>query len=335
MASSNTAVIKELNRLYRICIAGEKGFAVVAANIGNRGLKITLKTFAQQRAQFAAELKNIIQKLGGSVAGEESIPGIIHRGRINILATLTIGMQNVENIALGEAIIGEKAAINAYRKALAKPMPVEIRTTLERHFEKVQETHDQVDLLRGKTGQRLVVLLFDSESDTAIALQGLVDAGFPADRVETMDVSEVTDIHIGKDRRVSESVISGAVGGAIWGSVIGAVAGLSALTIPGMEPFMGISAQNTWALVSLSGTVIGALVAAFLGLVIGLGVSEEDAIVYKDSLKYGVKLVRLYTENGRFADAHHILRQIAALPRLEPNETITPNLGIPPVSNGS
>jgi len=171
MTSANQKALRKLNYLYQICKAGERGFGVVAANVANRGLKLILKTCAQQRARFADELKGEIQRLGGAVSeqGILLLLGVIHRGRIDIFATLTIGAQNVENVVLGEALLGEKAAVNAYRGAMATILPAETRALLERQYQQVKETHEQVDLLRGRSGKRLVVRLFDSEQDVEAA----------------------------------------------------------------------------------------------------------------------------------------------------------------------
>ncbi len=50
MERSNRRASKALDYLYRIVEAGEKGYAVAAANVDNRGLKLLFKSYAQQRA---------------------------------------------------------------------------------------------------------------------------------------------------------------------------------------------------------------------------------------------------------------------------------------------
>ncbi len=316
MTSANQKALRKLNYLYQICKAGERGFGVVAANVTNRGLKLILKTCAQQRARFADELKGEIQRLGGAVSeqGILLLLGVIHRGRIDIFATLTIGAQNVENVVLSEALLGEKAAVNAYQGAMATILPAETRALLERQYQQVKETHEQVALLRGRSGKRLVVRLFDSEQDVEAALRALEQAGFLRDSLETVDVKEVTSVYTGKGSRVSEAIVSGAVGGALWGSLVGAVAGLSVAVTPGM-PVVGDSPSRTWAVVALGGTVLGAVLASFLGLIVGTGVSEEDTYLYDESLKHGLKLVRLHADTERAGEAAQIMYQINAAAR--------------------
>ena len=316
MADSDNRVVRLSNSLHRFCKAGEKGFEVVAENARNRGLKMVLKTYAQQRAEFADELEGEIKRFGGEVSKRESIRGLIHRGRIDIVATLTIGDHNVENSILGEALLGEAAVVKAYQRALQQELPEETKAIVQRQSEALQKAHDHVELLRGRSGQRLIVRLFDSREHTQAAIDALVEAGFSRDDMETIPVREFSNTYTGQGTTMKETVISGALGGAIWGSLIGAIAGITIPVIPGMEPFIGSSFQATWAAIALSGTVVGAFFAALLGFLIGLGISEEDVYLYDDSLKHGVELLELRTNSDRSLEATQIMHQVNAAARV-------------------
>lgn len=314
MTANNSRLVRTLNRLHRICHAGARGFEVVAANVSNRGLKVLLKTYVQQRAQFAGELAEEIHRLGGEVSKRRSIRGIIHRGRIDIKATLTIGPQNVENVVLNEAILGETAAVRTYKNALRKEMPAETRAIVERQAEEIQAVSDQVDLLRGQSGRRLVVRLFDSEAIQAEAIAALESAGFSADAVETVDLDQMTSAYEGSIQAttIDETVISGALGGAIFGSIFGAVAGVGVLLFPGLQTMMQVGAQSAWSLVALAGTFTGAFFGVILGFLVGLGIAEEDRYLYDDSLKHGNKLIMLETDSDRAAEAARIMQRVNA-----------------------
>jgi uncharacterized protein (TIGR02284 family) len=320
MATSSEQLSRMLNRLHRICKAGERGFEVAAANVSNRGLKVLFKTYAQQRAQFADELQQEIQSLGGSVATRDSLLGIIHRGRITMLANLTIGVQNAENVVLSEAVVGEQAAVSAYKRAVATALPAGIQALVKRQSTQVQEAYDQIRLLRGQDGGRLVVRLFDSEGDAELARRDLERAGFAGDDLEIVDVKQVASVYEGKGSTASETMISGAVGGAIWGGIIGTLAGASALMVPGVQLILGGSPQSAWASIALIGLCVGALIAAVLGLLIGTGASEADAYLYDDSLKHGVKLMRVYTNQERAGLAAQIMHQVNAAARARVTE---------------
>lgn len=316
MATSDSAMIRKLNRLHRICVAGELGFEVVAKNLSNRGLKVVIKSYAQQRTRFAAELKEEIERLGGQVSERRSIRGVIHRGRIDIFAALTIGPYNVERTVLSEAVRGENAAVSAYRGVIDGDMPAETREIVQRQYEDIQAARDRLVFLRGDEGEQLVVRLFDTEQDAETATRALQEAGFDPTDIEVVDVKDVTSVYEGEGSKVSETVASGAFGGAIWGAVIGAAAGLGIILIPGMEMMMmGPDPITSWIIITLVGTVVGALFGAILGFFIGHGASEEDTYVYDVSVRYGTKLVRLRTTSDRAMEATRVCHGVSAAAR--------------------
>lgn len=312
--ANNRAVIRKLNRLYRFCKAGERGFMVVSENARNRGLKVVLKSSAQQRETFAKELKEEIQRLGGQISERRSIRGIIHRGRISIRAALTIGPHNVENVILGEALNGEKVLLNTYEGFLGEELPAETEALVKSQHEQIQQVCDQLQLLRGYEGHQLVVRLFDTEHDAQLAIQTLEQAGYDPSAIEVADVKQVTSIYEGQGSTVSDTLLSGAFGGALWGTVIGALAGAGLLLFPEMATMMG-GYMLTWTAVALAGTFFGALFGAILGFLIGHGAAEEDAYIYDDSVKYGSQLVRLLTSEDRAMEASRILHQVNAAAR--------------------
>jgi uncharacterized protein (TIGR02284 family) len=326
MPSANTEARRKLDYLYQICKAGERGFAVAAANVANRGLKIILKAYAQQRGQFADELQRESRRLGGSTSEGKLLflLGMIHRGRIDIWAALTIGAQNVENVVLSEALLGENAAVSVYQRAQAGILPDETRALLEQQYRQVAATRDEVALLRGQSGKRLVVRLFDSDRDVEAAMQALERVGFARDSIELRDAKLVTGAAPHRGDRVTETIVSGAVGGALWGSLIGGLAGLSVQLIPEMPSPIGGGPQTLGALIALGGIVIGACLAAFLGMIIGASISEEDVYLYNDSVKHGVRLVRLHTDSKRAEEAAQIMRQINAAARAHTLEGTLP-----------
>ena len=120
MTMSNRQVLKALNSLYRIVEAGERGYAVAAANVNNRGLKLLFKSFAQQRANFKTEIFKAMQHLGGHVQPpRSSVLAILHRGRIDIFAALTIGDENVEKMVLKEVVFGVDCTLFCRQKKKA------------------------------------------------------------------------------------------------------------------------------------------------------------------------------------------------------------------------
>jgi len=312
MTTSDKRVIKWLNRLYRICEAGERGFETVAENISNRGLKVLVKTFAKQRAQFKTELRAEIEKLGGKLTERRSFRGVVHRGRMDILATLIIGPENVEKFVLKEAALGEKVALNEYSKALKQALPPETKAIVEQQYQQIQAVNEQIAHLRGGSGKQLVVRLFDSDQDKDTAVRALEAAGYDLDMIETVPLNERMDVYDGKGTTVIDTVVSGAVGGAIWGSILGAASGVGFLFMSGLGTIGNTTFTGTWGLVALTGTIVGAFFGSILGFFIGVGVSGEDTFLYEDSVAHGNILVMMRTEAKRATEASQIMYQVNA-----------------------
>jgi len=297
---------QELRRLYRILDAGEAGYAVSAVNVNNRGLKVLLKSFAQQRIMFKAEVRAELQQLGSEANTRSGLLSAIHRGRINIFAALTISQDDREQAVLKEILTGERFALNAYKQALKKDLLTEVRKLLELQMEEVQQVIEQLSLMRGREGKRLVIRLFETESDAEKALADMKNAGLHPDKVEHLDFRGNIDIYEGKTTTVTETIISGAVGGALWGGLIGVLAGVGIHTA-GLAPFDAVVSQNIWTYLPLAGIFAGEFVGSILGFAIGVGISGEDSYQYEMSLKRGKVLLIAIVDAIRASEAGKIM----------------------------
>lgn len=180
---NNLAASKALSYLCRIVEAGERGYAVSASNVSNQGLKLLLKSHAQQRSRFKSEILAEIQRLGSNLKPRNSIRGVLHRGRINIFSALAAGNDEKEKIILKEILVGEKIALKVYESTLKKELPGETHGLISRQYAEVKKVVEQINLLKGKDGMRLIVQLFKSEKHANTAIQELRDAGFQLDSI--------------------------------------------------------------------------------------------------------------------------------------------------------
>ena len=300
---------KALTDLYKIVEAGEKGYAVVASNVSNRALKVLFKTYSQQRLQFKEEILAEIHRLGGDAEPGSSVLGMIHRGRIDIFATLTIGAENVEKVLLKEIMLGERVAIKAYENALKKELPPETRSMLERQFEALRKVVDQIRLLRGQNGKKLVLRLYDSRSDAEQALQSLKRAGIAENTIQLEDFDSPT-LHAQKDRgtTIFETVLSGAVGGAIWGVAAGLLAAVGIMQIAALNQE---GASLTILIIAVLGLIAaGSFIGGMIGLFIGWGVSSQDTYV-SDAVQHGEMLVRTIIDESLASKAWRVMNQVA------------------------
>ena len=308
-------VVKALGYLYRIVEAGERGYAVAASNVSNRALKILFQTFAQQRARFKDELISEIQRLGGHAHMSSSFLGIVHRGRIDIFAALTIGAENVEKVVLKEVMIGERVALRAYEKTLKKDLPSEPRQLVTRQFEEVRRVVEQVRLMRGRKGKQMEVRLYDSKADAEKAFQALKKAGIPENEIEmeNMNPEKSMELYSGRGTTILETIISGAVGGAIWGTVAGILAaiGIFQMASFGLGNATPTSLQLVAAISVLGLIVGGSFVGGMIGLFIGWGVASEDRYVNDYTLKNGQVFMRAIVGESIASRAWRIMNQVA------------------------
>jgi uncharacterized protein (TIGR02284 family) len=310
-------VVKALGYLYRITEAGERGYAVAATNVSNRALKILFRSYAQQRAKFKDEIFAEIQRLGGQAWLRSSflgLLGMIHRGRIDIFAALTIGAENVEKVVLKEVMIGERVAIRAYKKTLMVDLPPETREIVARQYEEVRQVVEQVRLMRGRDGKRLVVHLYDSKADAAKAYQSLKKAGVSEKAIEMEELNHINkiELYVGRGTTILETILSGAVGGAIWGTLAGGLAAIGILQIAAIawETVAQMPAQLIAALSVLGLIAGGAFIGSMIGLFIGWGIASEDRYLYDDSVKHGQVLVRATVDKPRASRAWQIMNQV-------------------------
>lgn len=141
----NDNVISTLNNLIETCKDGQEGFKSAAEGIKHSELKTLFHTYAQQRSQFAGDLQSEVRRLGGDPEKSGSVAASLHRGWINIKSAVT---GEDDGAILSECERGEDSAVSNYKDALAETLPADVRSTIERQYQQVQEAHDRIRNLR-------------------------------------------------------------------------------------------------------------------------------------------------------------------------------------------
>lgn len=314
MAMEQKQVVNIMNRLAQLGVASERGFGIAAENVKNRGLKILFKSYAQERAQFSSELRELVHDLGGAPAEGSNILAAGHRGWINMKAAMTIGASNTEMVVLGEAMRGERVALRNYASAVAADLPANVHAVVARQQARIIDTVDRLRELQGEEGERLVLRLFDSSEDLREARERLADVGFGSGSMEEVPLGSVLNVYEGKRvaHTTAETALAGAFVGAVLGALLGLVAAISALVMPGEVFFssMGAGAAFFWTIIL--GLLAGVAFGALIGAIIGVGVSQQDTYDYAASLQRGSVLlfVRSDPENAKIAA--DIMRDINA-----------------------
>ncbi|MFW6068482.1 MAG: PA2169 family four-helix-bundle protein [Chloroflexota bacterium] len=313
-ASEERQVVSILNRLIRLCIASEKGFNVSAENVKNRGLQVMFKSYAQERAQFARVLRDMVVERGGEAAEGGGMLAAAHRGWINIKAAMTIGQPATETVVLGEAVRGERVAVRRYEEALQQQsLPEGVMEVIEEQYRRLEEVSERVQDLQGRQGRRLVVRLFDSESDADVAEEQLAAASFEGAQIERVPLDQVLTLYEGEHvaDTTLETSLAGALVGAGVGILLGLIAGISTMVVPGGSMF-ALSLAETFLWTILLGAVTGLFFGALIGAIIGLGLSQEDEYRYANSVRHGSLLLLLRVDQARANEAAEIMKRVNA-----------------------
>jgi uncharacterized protein (TIGR02284 family) len=298
---SEPAIQKALGSLYQTIEAGEKGYATAAANTPNPGLKILFKIYAQQRAKFKDEIRAEILRSVNDFNPGSSLPAMIHRGRVTIFAAMTIEKENQEKVILKEIVLGEKFAVRAYEKAMKALLPANIRALVERQLAEVRQARNQIDLLLGQNGRRLIVHLENDADSSRPAELLLTDVEFLAEVSQKIPLSD-SDLYQGKGATVLETVLSGAFGGALWGGLTGLLVGFGVVQTVSPAPVVGGETLGIWLLTALAFLFLGAFVASGLAFFIGASISEDDNYQVREIVEANSVLVQTLVGAGRVGD---------------------------------
>lgn len=136
-----------LNDLVETSRDGEKGFRTAAEDTKNAELKAVFLRRAQDCAKGAADLQQLVTRLGGHAEEGGSVAGAVHRGWVNLKSAVS-GRDDLA--ILEECERGEDVAKAKYRKALEETLPDDIRVVVQRQYDGVMRNHDQVRDLRDR-----------------------------------------------------------------------------------------------------------------------------------------------------------------------------------------
>jgi uncharacterized protein (TIGR02284 family) len=137
--------IATLNELIEICKDGEEGFREAADGIQDSDLKSLFLDYSTQRAEFATELQDEVERLGGNPENKGTVSGAIHRGWIKLKEAVK---SNDDAALINEAERSEDAAKEAYERALQMDLPADVLSLVEREYTEVKEAHDRVSELQ-------------------------------------------------------------------------------------------------------------------------------------------------------------------------------------------
>lgn len=137
--------IDTLNDLIETCGDGEYGFNACAEHTSGVKLTTVFRHRAEQCREAAAELRGLVQRLGGKPDEGGTASGALHRGWVAVRGTLA-GYS--DQAMLDECERAEDTALARYRKALKQTLPSDIQAVVQRQMDGAQRNHDQIKALR-------------------------------------------------------------------------------------------------------------------------------------------------------------------------------------------
>jgi uncharacterized membrane protein len=175
-----------------------------------------------------------------------------------------------------------------------------------------------------------VVGLFDDNAAAERAVRDLLDAGLDQDQVSvvTSAVDEQVD---SQQNMAAEGAATGLTTGAVVGGIVGLLAGAGVLLGPA-----GVAVAGPLAGL-LAGGAAGAATGGILGGLIGLGIPNEHAEVYAESIRRGSVLVAVDSSSDQVERVEQIMEECGVVDLEERHrgmheagwfnkETSTPNI---------
>lgn len=168
--------------------------------------------------------------------------------------------------------------------------------------------------------QPMVIGVFEKREKAEEALEDLRRAGFTDQQIgflyRHLDTQE-------SEKKISTESALGAAAGAIGGGALSSFLTAAAISaIPGVGP--AIAGGIIFA--ALGGAALGAMAGGFVGMLIGMGVPEDEAQYYQGELEHGRTIVTVKSDE-RYDEARQVLKQHGAydaterMAQLQPDDT--------------
>ncbi|HZA96485.1 MAG TPA: general stress protein [Burkholderiaceae bacterium] len=167
---------------------------------------------------------------------------------------------------------------------------------------------------------KTIVGSFDSFEEAQEVVRDLQQRGFSRDDISVIAnnatgkySSESAGVQAMGDRsNVSETganTATGAAAGGVLGGAAGLVVGLMGLAIPGIGPIVAAGPIAA----ALAGAGVGAVAGGLIGGLTGVGVPEDDASYYAESVRRGGALVTVRADDARADEAASLMRSQGAV----------------------
>ncbi|MEQ1517788.1 MAG: PA2169 family four-helix-bundle protein [Usitatibacteraceae bacterium] len=141
----NYEVIDTLNVLLETSRDGENGFTACAEDAKDPTLRAYFAICATRCRESVHTLEEVVKNQGGIAEQSGSAMGSLNRAWLNLRAAMS---SNSDLAVLEECERAEDTALKAYKAALEKELPADVRPVVQVQCNGVQENHDRVRGMR-------------------------------------------------------------------------------------------------------------------------------------------------------------------------------------------
>ena len=270
-----------------------------AINCTHDAVASMLRKRAATRMDFASQLAEADPNQAGlarpPLTGNEWLAGL-RRGLMAVTAALIIEQDLTVEYVLNECQEADRRLLEHYHAALeAETLPANIRRLVEAQQAQVGATYTATGArLRAPASMDSVVLgLFPDADDLLQVSAALRALGLEDEQLAVIGGAEQVEKALGDRKR--ELAASGAgisaIGGSLLGGILGLIAGIGIVMLPGVGAVLAFGAATTMIGSMATGAEIGAAQGAFLGMLVGWGVAEEDTQRFTAAVSQGDMLL--------------------------------------------
>ena len=153
--------------------------------------------------------------------------------------------------------------------------------------------------------QKNVIGVFNNSFDAKQAILHLENAGFTPEQINIITGDESLAETLNASTKASKGGVIGGIAGGLLGAIAAGLAVAGSITIPGVNVLVYGAAITT-----LIGTGAGIAAGGLTGLLIGLGIPENEALAYKSHIEEGSILIAVETKDVSLAKmARNIFEQ--------------------------
>ena len=294
-------------------------YHVAAINSAHDAIATFLRRRAQERARFAQRLDDLgvtgaataTSEPGASGGADEGFRAGLRQGLLTLTAGMTIAPTNVDKRVLQEAQDADARLLKHYRDVLdEEDLSATVRDEVAAQAETIEAAYAYGGTQLSRGFDSVVIGLFAQEDDVHAAVRTLQGMGIDQEQIALVASNAMVEKLLGDRKAELTTSTSGvaALGGTVLGGLIGFLAGMGTIMIPGIGPALAVSATATVLGSTALGAGVGASQASFLGMLVGLGVAEEDTQRYTTGVRQGELLLVVHVAADATARVAETLR---------------------------